>query len=98
MGYRIGEKVVVDNRPAKVVDIRDGNIVVKSYDGYQLTIRPGQEDRISREKFGSVCGKCGKTVTEAEYSSGESKCCKDEVVAEEFYGRPAPSWYQRTDE
>lgn len=39
------------------------------------------------EKAGSVCGACGRTVSEDEYSSGESKCCKAEVVAEEFFGQ-----------
>jgi hypothetical protein len=41
--------------------------------------------RGSKEKPGSVCSKCGRTVTEAEYSGGQSACCKAEVTAEEFY-------------
>lgn len=38
-------------------------------------------------KHGTVCGECGRTMTEAEYSCGESSCCKAEVVPEEEYGK-----------
>ena len=34
---------------------------------------------------GAVCSSCGRTVTEPEYSSGESKCCKADVTGEEHY-------------
>jgi hypothetical protein len=44
-------------------------------------------DEMSREKPGAVCGECGRTVTEGEYSSGESSCCHAEVTAEEFFGQ-----------
>lgn len=36
-------------------------------------------------KHGTVCSKCGRTVTQAEYNSGESTCCHEGVVAEEDY-------------
>ncbi len=39
----------------------------------------------SPKKPGAVCAKCGRTVTEAEYSSGEPVCCGDFVIAEEDY-------------
>jgi hypothetical protein len=37
------------------------------------------------DKPGAVCSECGRTVTEAEYSKGESNCCKAPVVPEEEY-------------
>ena len=39
------------------------------------------------EKPGVVCWECGRTVTEAEYSYGETTCCKSGVVPEEDYGK-----------
>ena len=36
-------------------------------------------------KHGAVCSECGRTVTEREYSLGESECCKQDVVSEEEY-------------
>lgn len=30
---------------------------------------------------GAVCSECGRTVTNGEYSIGESNCCKAEVEA-----------------
>jgi hypothetical protein len=36
-------------------------------------------------KPGAVCSKCGRTVTEAEYSYGGSKCCDADVTGEEHY-------------
>lgn len=41
----------------------------------------------SKKKHGSVCSDCGRTVTEAEYSGGQSVCCDAEVCGEEFYGK-----------
>jgi hypothetical protein len=43
---------------------------------------------MSEIKPGAVCSNCGRTVTESEYSSGESVCCGKEVIAEEEYGKP----------
>lgn len=41
------------------------------------------EDEVdSIEHEGAVCKRCGRTVTEAEWSCGTSKCCKKEVVDE----------------
>lgn len=40
---------------------------------------------MERPHHGAVCGECGRTVTEAEYSSGESKCCNYDVCSEEEY-------------
>jgi hypothetical protein len=39
----------------------------------------------SSKKYGCVCSECGRTVTVAEYSNGESVCCHKDVIAEEFY-------------
>jgi len=41
---------------------------------------------MEREHPGAVCGDCGRTVTEGEYSFGGSNCCKADVVPEEEYG------------
>jgi hypothetical protein len=38
-------------------------------------------------KNGAVCFRCGRTVTEAEYSCGESTCCHADVIPEEEYGK-----------
>jgi hypothetical protein len=42
-------------------------------------------EKRSPKKPGSVCARCGRTVTEEEYSSGEPVCCGDFVIAEEDY-------------
>lgn len=42
---------------------------------------------MTKEKPGVVCGDCGRTVTEGEYSYGQSSCCKKFVVPEEQYGK-----------
>lgn len=36
---------------------------------------------------GVVCSGCGRTVTDHEYSSGESNCCYVEVIPEEQFER-----------
>lgn len=36
---------------------------------------------------GACCSDCGKDATEAEYSSGTSKCCKKPICGEEEYGQ-----------
>ena len=48
--------------------------------------KPNNYDaEMSQEKPGAVCSECGRTVTEGEYSYGQSKCCDAEVTAEEFF-------------
>lgn len=32
---------------------------------------------------GAVCKECQRTVTEAEYSSGVTRCCAADVISEE---------------
>ena len=50
--------------------------------------RPMMADqRPESPKPGTVCSDCGKTVTNREYSSGVSSCCKADVVPEEDYGK-----------
>ena len=36
---------------------------------------------------GAVCADCGGPATEADYSYGETKCCKAGVVAAEEFGK-----------
>lgn len=38
---------------------------------------------------GKVCSECGRTVTQAEYSSGETNCCHAEVIPEEDFEHQA---------
>ncbi len=42
-------------------------------------------DESEAEHPGAVCSLCGRTVTNAEYSYGGSKCCDADVVGEEAY-------------
>lgn len=47
-----------------------------------------EERRLLEEKElhqGAVCSYCGQTVTEDEYSCGQSDCHKKDVVSEEEY-------------
>ena len=37
-------------------------------------------------KDGFLCSNCGRTVTENEYCSGETTCCKALVIVEEEHG------------
>jgi hypothetical protein len=36
---------------------------------------------------GAVCSECGSTVSEGEYSLGESLCCTAEVIPQDEYGK-----------
>lgn len=58
----------------------------------EALMRKEQVDRIlhrpgAKEHPGAVCGHCGRTVTNNEYSRGKSDCCEKGVVPEEQYGR-----------
>lgn len=44
-----------------------------------------QKREIGLEHPGAVCSECGRTVTQAEYSSGEAMCCHADVVPEEQF-------------
>lgn len=44
-----------------------------------------ESEDMTQEHPGAVCGECGRTVTNGEYSKGESDCCKAEVKAEEEF-------------
>lgn len=62
-----------------------GNLIIRDKRNRRRVFQP--MDGQSPLKPGAVCSWCGRTVTEREYSSGESTCCHKEVTAEEFYGR-----------
>ena len=49
----------------------------------------GAAEKVSEDmnakRDGTVCGNCGKTMTNGEYSKGESNCCQYDVISEEEY-------------
>lgn len=49
--------------------------------------RQNEIDKMKKPHPGAVCSNCGKTVSEGEYSEGQSNCCKQDVVPEEEYGK-----------
>jgi hypothetical protein len=56
---------------------------LQSTEGFEkgLAMKKKQEEL----HYGAVCSHCGKTVTNREYSKGESDCCGKWVVSEEEY-------------
>ena len=49
-----------------------------------------RDDDMKATHEGAVCELCGRTVTEAEYSSGDSDCHTAQVIAEEDFGKVDP--------
>lgn len=52
------------------------------------------KDKGEEPHHGAVCNNCGRTVSMNEYTSGESKCCKNDVVSEEEYGNKDTTDYK----
>lgn len=68
-------------------DSRGRGRAKKNFEPPSSVVKKDPDDEMKKLHHGAVCSDCGRTVTNGEYSKGESNCCKKDVVPEEEYGR-----------
>ena len=67
-------------------DVCDRLIYIVEFEKVRQTYKPSLEEPHNKPlQHGCVCSDCGKTVTEDEYSKGDTDCCQAMVVGEEDY-------------
>ena len=54
-------------------------------DAWRKRVARDEPELMNETHYGAVCAKCGKGVTEAEYTLGKSACCSAPVIGEEDY-------------